>query len=285
MQPNQTSIRNGIQDVLFPHAVMNITQGNNGQFTHQGVNALDLAERDAGRSPMYAPFDVRCVAIDTPTNGNAVFWESTNPVRFADGSIDYATIMIIHDNDLTGIHVGVNYSQGVQIANEGTAGYATGNHNHFEIAKGKFNHMYDRNAQGTYHLPNSISADQACFIDGTDIINGDGMAWKITSDISTDMPAAQPEGEILNEIPSDYEFENGTFTCTVDKINIRQAPTTGGKLTGDWYENGMSVKYDGFVRRGGYVWISWIGQSGTRRWMAGGELTNNVRTTSYGTFQ
>jgi hypothetical protein len=34
-----------------------------------------------------------------------------------------------------------------------------------------------------------------------------------------------------------------------------------------YYTNGMSVRYDGYVKRDGYVWIRWIGGSGKRRWM------------------
>lgn len=85
-------------------------------------------------------------------------------------------------------------------------------------------------------------------------------------------------------LPFDAECETETFTCIVDKINIRKAPSTKGKLTGDWYEKGMSVRYDGYVKREGYVWISWIGKDGTRRWMAAGTLKNGVRDKSYGTF-
>lgn len=145
MQAHQKSIKDGIQNILFPVEHMNITQGNNGSYSHQGVNALDLAGYKGGCSPLYAPFDVVCVGVDGPDLGNAVFWQSQNKVRFADGTIDYATIMIIHDNNLDGIRAGVKYSQGTQIANAGTAGRATGNHNHFEIAKGKFTHKYDLN--------------------------------------------------------------------------------------------------------------------------------------------
>lgn len=89
---------------------------------------------------------------------------------------------------------------------------------------------------------------------------------------------------VLNKKPSDWEVETATFTCTVDKINIRKAPSIKGKPTGDWYEKGMSVRYDGYVKREGYVWISWIGKDGTRRWMAAGTLKNGVRDKSYGTF-
>lgn len=179
MQAHQKSIKDGLQNILFPVEHMNITQGNNGSYSHQGVNALDLAGYKGGCSPLYAPFDVVCVGVDGPDLGNAVFWQSQNKVRFADGTIDYATIMIIHDNNLDGIRAGVKYSQGTQIANAGTAGRATGNHNHFEIAKGKFTHKYDLNQKTkVYHLPNSISADKCCFVDKTDIINGNNMKWK-----------------------------------------------------------------------------------------------------------
>lgn len=178
MKPGQTSIRDGIQNILFPMCYMNITQGNDGVYSHQGVYALDLAGSDGGRDAFYAPFDVVCKAIDTPKNGNAVWWESQNKVRFADGTIDYATIMVIHDNSIAGIFVGAKYSQGTQIAVEGTAGNATGNHLHFEIAKGKYQKMYHQNQYGVYHLPGSVNAANCCFVDDTTIINDNGMNWK-----------------------------------------------------------------------------------------------------------
>lgn len=98
-------------------------------------------------------------------------------------------------------------------------------------------------------------------------------------------PAYTPEKvSVLNTIPSDFRYEKATFKNAVNHLNIRKAPSLGGELTGDWYDAGMSVRYDGYVRREGYVWISWIGKDGTRRWMAAGELTNNVNTKPYGSF-
>lgn len=218
MKKGQTSKRNGVQDILFPMEYMNITQGNNGQFSHQGVNALDLAGKDTGRDLFYAPFDVKCVATgDRNTEGNAAFWESTSKVRFADGTIDYATIMVLHDNSLAGIYPGVRYSQGTQIGQEGTAGFATGNHNHFEIAKGKFTHKYDQNNYGVYHLPRSISADKCCFIDGTSIINGNGMKWKKLADVKTNNNKPAPSKEKVDQIlhvGSHCKFANNLMTVT-----------------------------------------------------------------------
>ena len=91
--------------------------------------------------------------------------------------------------------------------------------------------------------------------------------------------------DILNSIPSDFVRENATFhpNCT---IKIRQAPSVKGQDTGLVYKAGMSVRYDGYVKREGYVWISWIGASGTRRWMAAGELNGaGANVKPYGSFK
>ena len=91
--------------------------------------------------------------------------------------------------------------------------------------------------------------------------------------------------KVLNEIPSDFIKEYGTFypNCT---IKIREAPSQKGNDTGLYYTNGMSVQYDGYVKRDGYVWISWIGASGKRRWMAGGELNSKgINVVPYGVFK
>lgn len=63
MQAHQKSMKDGIQNILFPVEHMNITQGNNGSYSHQGVNALDLAGYKGGCSPLYAPFDVTVSAL------------------------------------------------------------------------------------------------------------------------------------------------------------------------------------------------------------------------------
>lgn len=91
--------------------------------------------------------------------------------------------------------------------------------------------------------------------------------------------------DILNYIPSDFHREIGVFypNCT---IKIRRAPSLKGKDTGLYYTNGMHVQYDGYVKREGYCWISWIGADNSRRWMACGELNaKGYNTTPYGVFK
>ena len=131
---------------------------------------------------------MRLVAWDSYAAGNAVFFVSTQKVRFRDGTIDYAVIMIIHDNYIGDIlALGKNYvfKQGEEFGDEGTAGRASGNHVHIEIAKGTYTHMYDKNAYGVYHLPRNISADLAFFTDGTTIKNKGGFKnWATSAAVS-----------------------------------------------------------------------------------------------------
>lgn len=186
MKPGQKSKRNGYEDILFPMEYCNVTQGDF-EGTHAGTYAADLAGRDSGRDLAYFPFSAVCKATN-PSDGNAVWWQSQNKVRFADGTIDYCTIMILHDNNLNGIYVGAKYGQGEQMAQEGTAGNATGNHLHFEIAKGAFNHQYDQNSQGIWHLPNNMAIENACFIDNTVLMgNCANWSWKKTGGTSDDI--------------------------------------------------------------------------------------------------
>lgn len=236
MEKGQISKRGGYEDILFPMTVCNITQGDF-EGTHAGTYAVDLAGKDTGRDLFYAPFSVVCKAIDS-VNGNAVWWESQNKVRFADGTIDYATIMIVHDNSLGGIYVGAKYKQGIQIAQEGTAGKATGNHLHFEIAKGKYDHMYDQNSYGTYHLPNNMPMENACFMDNTEIIRGKA-DWKYLKDVKVESKPSKPSkkpdqvlsvGSVVTSVAMKVAIPKGKSTA-VDTINGDECiyvPALGG---------------------------------------------------------
>ena len=170
--------------IRFPMKTMNITQGNNGQFSHQGVNALDIAGKDAGIDPTFAPCKMVIKRKEGYGQGNAVFAESVDPVMFADGTVDYAKFMFLHDNYTGDFAVGRVFQQWEEFGDEGTAGYATGNHCHFEVAKGKlawdkagagYGYYGRNNSTGVWHLQDSISADKACVVDG--VTSRPATAW------------------------------------------------------------------------------------------------------------
>ncbi|MDQ0149114.1 N-acetylmuramoyl-L-alanine amidase [Eubacterium multiforme] len=71
--------------------------------------------------------------------------------------------------------------------------------------------------------------------------------------------------------------ENGTCTVvTASGLNIRRAPSSSSEKVGI-YNKGESVRYDHVVLNDGYVWISWIGGSGKRCYMAVRNLSNGER--------
>lgn len=108
--------------------------------------------------------------------------------------------------------------------------------------------------------------------------------FKEFNDIADDIHAIENGGASLNNIPADFYKENGTFYPNTT-IKIRNAPSLKGEDTGLVYKKGMSVHYDGYVKREGYVWISWISTTGVRRWLATGELVNGYNKYPWGTFK
>lgn len=248
MKKGQKSVRGGIEDFLFPMETVKITQGDN-VGTHKGTYAIDLAGVDTGKDLAYFPFTAKCVAVDSK-NGNAVVWESTNPVRFADGSIDIARLMVIHDNSLSGISVGVVYPQGVQMAQEGTAGQATGNHLHIEVGKGKHNGtMYAKNSYGVYHMPNNMPIEKACFIDDTQILTP-GDPWVMLADVPVNEGVTPPveNGKTLTLLPTNANGEAVTswrvydVSTGVEKAKLNPSQYGGlvypieADLGGGWYQ-------------------------------------------------
>ncbi|MEG0329156.1 MAG: SH3 domain-containing protein [Longicatena sp.] len=267
MKAGQKSIRSGIEDILFPMSIANCSQGDN-EGTHLGTFAMDSVGKDAGRDLAYFPFSAKCKYVDSSQNGNAVFWESLNTVRFANGIIDYATIMVIHDNDLSGIRVGIQYAQGIQMAQEGTAGYATGNHLHLEVARGKFTRPYDKNVYGVYHLPNNMPIESACFIDGTELIGiCKQWPWKLISSVSPSFPNVKPpQWNAVREV--------GTFTPN-QYVEVSNEPTQASHAVA-YYNAGMAIHYDYYVKNDGYVWISYLSGNGTRRFVPCRNIATNI---------
>ena len=165
-----------MQKILFPMKVMNITQGIQ-KGTHVQSNAIDSAGSDVYIEGLVAPFDG--VIKKIWSTGNVVWLESLEQVEFADGSKGFATLMTVHDNSVADLRVGQVIRQGQEYYQEGTAGNATGNHVHMEIAKGKFTGTgWYQNASGYWVLNNSVPPWEAFYLSGTIVINGYGYNWR-----------------------------------------------------------------------------------------------------------
>lgn len=174
-------------------------------------------------------------------------YQSLNPVKTACYGVKQIHFYVGHDNTANA-YVGQIIRQGVQLFSEGIAGQVTGNHNHIEVALGKWSGtFYVKNSYGNWMLPNNVNPANIFFSDDTQIIASGGLNWlKMSSGGGS---------------PS-----SGSFKFTHDYIHIRYG-TNGlnGEYTGSYYMASNTVIYDSTYEKDGYLWISWIsGNSGRR---------------------
>lgn len=83
---------------------LNVSQRANNEFSHKGDKALDLSGKDSGIDNLRAPFTGIIKRIYA--SSNAVWLESLNRVKYADSTIDYMTVLTMHDNDVSNLKVG-----------------------------------------------------------------------------------------------------------------------------------------------------------------------------------
>lgn len=163
---------------------LNVTQRGENDYTHRGDKAIDLAGKDTGIDPLKAPFTGTIKKIYE--GNNAVWLESNNKVIYADGTIDYMTVLTLHDNDVSDLKVGDVIKQGEIYYNEGTKGFTTGNHIHIAVGKGKFTGSgWYENEYGYWCINNQMDVYKGLFLlDTVKIINSGGYNWIKTSTLT-----------------------------------------------------------------------------------------------------
>ena len=170
------------EKAYFPMTYLSITQGVNGSPTHQNTNAIDDNGKNKEIDNVVAPFTGIVKRIYS--SYNAVWLESCDKVKYADGTIDYMTVLFMHDNDVSNLKVGQKINQGIVFYQEGTKGSnkkISGNHVHMECAKGKFSGTgWYMNSKGNWIINNSILPYQALYIKSSTVkTNGYGYRWII----------------------------------------------------------------------------------------------------------
>lgn len=122
----------------FPMNDMAISQQMGGLTSHVGYNAIDL--RSQKTDNVFAPFKGRIV-IPLLSNGsyypsNMVFLQSVNPVRYADGTVDYMTCVFAHDSDISNLKTGMIIEKNTVFYQQGNAPTPMPWHLHFECGRG-----------------------------------------------------------------------------------------------------------------------------------------------------
>ncbi len=256
---------------MFPMTTMNITQGVGGSFSHAGTLAIDIAGKDGGIESAYAPFSGTITKI---YNKFQVWLQSSNPVIWADGTIDYMTILVVHDNDTSDLYVGKTIKQGERFFEEGTAGYATGNHIHLEVAKGKMSGGgWYKNSYGTWTITNAVHPASALFVsDSTVIKNGYGYNWqRLSQSVVNPFYGKTPENLGENFFASIQNTGSSMFVVNNNQ-NVE-------------IENGIDMKTGSFVwhfvRQSDGSYIIYLGGTTYTLYATGTSDSSNVATNLY----
>lgn len=169
----------GHEVMLFPLPYMYISQGENGSYSHQGTLNIDfIGYSKSGRvykAPMYAPCSCKCVKTIDSYNKGRIF-QSLDKVWTPKG-LQYVTFMNFHDNNPIA-KVGSKFKQGELYAHTGTAGGVTGDHTHFNAAKGKYAEWEKVPPKNHGQLVNSTHIYDICYVNDTVLKKDYGYPWK-----------------------------------------------------------------------------------------------------------
>ena len=211
---------------LYPSPYMRITQGYM-MGTHVDSYAIDDAGSDTGIDFIVAPFTGVIRKIYT-ADANEVWLESSEPVIYPDGTVDYMTMMFAHDNDVSNLFVGKVINRGERFYEEGTKGNASGNHVHMECGKGKFTGSgWHQNSAGYWSINNGKNPTECLWIDDSiKVLNSYGYTFKriepevVAPDtpvedipIEDDTPGVE---EPVKEEPTDIDDADNSDTTNTD---------------------------------------------------------------------
>lgn len=237
--------------LTYPTKNMRITQNYNGTVSHKPNSTgtpkdypWDEGCSGTGRDWMYCPCDkmkiMRIYGVNGPGT-NTIWLQSTSKVVFADGTSDYAVLLVTHpdDDDLSKLKVGQTFKRGEKICREGKDD-ATGYHFHYSAGKGKYKASgWAQNSKNAWVLTlagKTYKPEELFYIDPkfTKVLGAAGLKFK--------------------ELPPTYT--TGTYKVTTDVLNVRSgagtsyAKKTYSKLTANARKQILDIagkKVDGYV--------------------------------------
>lgn len=167
----------GKEVMLFPLPYIYISQDEGGSYSHAGTLAMDFLGWEAnGRvyhCPYYAP--CKCKLVYHQTSAAYNIWESVEKVHTPMG-LTYVSFWVQHDNNLP-YSVGKILNQGDLLGHTGDAGYATGDHLHFNTANSKYVGQEQVPPDNNWQLKNSQHIYDICYVNNTVIVYGLGHDW------------------------------------------------------------------------------------------------------------
>lgn len=173
---------NGLENFLFPLEYLYCTQGEH----DSDYYAMDFSgwgkNGKINDCPMYAPFTCRCVYVGSLANNTPMcIWESMQEVNFVDGRVDYACILVAHDDEFSSYQVGDTREQGEIFAHTGNTGLSSGDHTHIIVGYGAYQGLYT-SPNGHYTLRNQDHIPACIGVNDTILVNTLGINWLTFSD-------------------------------------------------------------------------------------------------------
>lgn len=203
-----------MQYFKFPMEYLRVTQGELDSYSHAGSFAMDFGGKDTGADRLYCPCDMVVKRVRKGANGE-LYLESTLPVKFADGTADYARLLCMHDGEFN-VYAGQVLPQGYYFYDEGGMGAGNpkkfANHVHIETGKGKWKSTtQSKNKHGSYVIENQ-SHLYDLFVLGDDVIilDGGGYNWRTVSDMEKiEKPDDRPKlkGYDVSRYQGDIDWE------------------------------------------------------------------------------
>ena len=216
---------------LYPSPYMRITQGYM-MGTHADSYAIDDAGSDSGIDFIVAPFTGVIRKIYS-SEANKVWLESREPDSYPDVKVDYMSMMLAHDNDVSNLFVGKVINRGERFYEEGTKGNASGNHVHMECGRGKFTGSgWHLNSAGYWSINNGKNPTECLWIDDSiTILNSYGYTFK-----EVVVPVTQVEDipfedatpiveELVTEDPTDTDINDSDNSDTSNTDTSFDNPT------------------------------------------------------------
>lgn len=168
----------GTQLAVFPMDMIQITQGENGGFSHVNTLCIDFVGT-YDRYPYYAPFDCEC--IFTQPSSAIIVWKSVRPVMCVDGETRNIVFTCFHEEPL--LHgVETKLKKGDLLGHTGIGGFVTGDHLHFNVIEGtEYNGLVLKGPNSYALVGTELHIYDVFDTTGVNIVNGLGYDWK-TSD-------------------------------------------------------------------------------------------------------
>lgn len=257
-----------MQNAIFPMYNIKITQRENSSYSHKGLNALDLAGKDTGIENVFAPCDAKIVAIyNYLSMANAVVFQSVTKIKCANDRTDYITFMLMHDNNISNLKVGKTFKQYDVIYQEGTFGYATGNHVHLEVKFGKFDGI---NKNG-WSLKNHVNTQNVFFLTNKHkVYDLCGNRYKTLTQVKPPI------------LPNNVKkfSKKRTYKASVD-ITKRLSPKRDGKNIYGLLKKDKIISCVGYIDNDKHRWLVYLNVKNQWTYIAECELVNLKNKNKY----